>query len=206
MSVGRPAQTSRAEIIRAARDLLQELGLDGLSVRSVAGLVDTAPSTIYNYFGTKQGLLEALADELLLEARPAVNTREDPLAALRQWMIEYRQLLLKTPDLITLINTHGPTPSVFKVGHDIYILLQRAGFSDADAALQARTLHWQVNGFVLQEIQQKNLGFDALDMMPEQYRASLLLVSRIDFEQLFANSIDLSLDGLKKLLAEGGAR
>ena len=129
MSIGRPALTSRSEIIEAARHLLQTEGVDALSVRNVASAVNTAASTIYNYFGSKQGLLRELADAMLSEARPQVSQDQDPVDALRQWMYDYRSLLRKTPELIILANLSGPVPSVFAIGHDLVTLLERAGLS-----------------------------------------------------------------------------
>jgi AcrR family transcriptional regulator len=197
MRSGRPALTSRAQIIKAARRILRKHGIDGLSVRTVAAALATAPSTIYNYFGTKQGMLAALANDMLEDARPKVDTDEDPIIALRHWMIQYRQLLLKTPDLIVLANASGPVASVFKISHDLFDLLKRAGFSDQAAAIEARSLHWTVNGFVLQEIGQKKLGIDMMELAPEEELQVMRLMQRVDFDQLFIHTIDRNIDGLR---------
>lgn len=197
MRSGRPALTSRAQIIKAARRILQKQGIDGLSVRTVAAALATAPSTIYNYFGTKQGMLAALANDMLQDARPQVNTDEDPIVALRLWMIQYRQLLLKTPDLIVLANASGPVASVFRISHDLFELLSRAGFSDQEAASEARSLHWTVNGFVLQEIGQKNLGINMVELAPKEELELILLTQKEDFDELFIRTIDRNIDGLR---------
>lgn len=56
---------TRARIIAAARELLSAgAGFDGFSVEAVARQADVARMTVYYQFGSKVGLLEALADDL----------------------------------------------------------------------------------------------------------------------------------------------
>jgi TetR/AcrR family tetracycline transcriptional repressor len=197
MTVGRPALTSRAKIIKAARRILQKEGIAGLSVRNVAAAVDTAPSTIYNYFGTKQGFMAALANEMLSVARPSVAGDKDPIENVRQWMLQYRHLLLKTPELIVLAHASGPVASVFDIGHDLYDLLLRAGLSEPDAALHGRSLHYTVNGFVLQEIGQQSSGIDVVASAPAEHLALVHLSNQFSFDQMFESTVDRNLEGLR---------
>lgn len=197
MAVGRPALTSRAKIIKAARRILQKEGIAGLSVRNVAAAVDTAPSTIYNYFGTKQGFMAALANEMLSSARPAVALGKDPIESVRQWMLQYRNLLLKTPELIVLAHASGPVASVFDIGSDLHALLLSAGLSEKDAALHGLSLHYTVNGFVMQEIGQKSLGVDVLASAPEEHLPRARMTNQISPDQLFESTVDRNLEGLR---------
>lgn len=197
MTVGRPALTSRAKIIKAARRILQKEGIAGLSVRNVAAAVDTAPSTIYNYFGTKQGFMAALANEMLSVARPSVTANKDPIENVRQWMLQYRHLLLKTPELIVLAHASGPVASVFDIGRDLYNLLLSAGLSEADAALHGRSLHYTVNGFVLQEIGQQSSGIDVVASAPPEHLDLVQLSNQFSFDQMFESTVDRNLEGLR---------
>jgi len=206
MTVGRPALTSRAKIIKAARRILQKEGIVGLSVRNVAAAVDTAPSTIYNYFGTKQGFMAALANELLSGARPSVTPGEDPIESIRQWMLQYRHLLLKTPELIVLAHASGPVASVFDIGGDLYNLLLTAGLSPQDAALHGRSLHYTVNGFVMQEIGQKSSGIDVLASAPAEHQELVKLASWFTFDQMFESTVDRNLEGLCVYIKKSGAK
>jgi len=199
MGAGRPALTSRAEIIKAARKIFQKEGIEGLSVRSVAAAVDAAPSTIYNYFGTKQGMLAVLADDLLGGARPEIKPDKDPLETLRQWMIEYRQLLLKTPELIVLAHASGPVSNVFRIGHDLYELLLLAGLSESDAAVCSRSIQYTVNGFVMQEIGQQKLGVNLEDFAPEDELPIVLFKQQFNFDQVFARTVEMNVEGIRSL-------
>jgi len=205
MSAGRPALTSRAEIIKAARKIFQKEGLAGLSVRSVAAAVDAAPSTIYNYFGTKQGMLAVLADDLLAGARPDIEPDKDPLATLRQWMFEYRKLLMKTPELIVLAHASGPVASVFRIGHDLYELLLLAGLGERDAAICSRGIQYTVNGFVMQEIGQQKLGINLAELAPQEELPIVLFKQQFNFDQVFERTVDMNVEGIRMLLPKGKA-
>lgn len=58
--IAEPVHTSDTEaaIVEAGRDLLAERGLEGLSMRAVAGRVGVSATAIYNYFENKQALLD----------------------------------------------------------------------------------------------------------------------------------------------------
>lgn len=53
----REREQLRASLIDAARDLLLEQGLDGLSMRAIAERVEYSPATIYLYFRDKDELV-----------------------------------------------------------------------------------------------------------------------------------------------------
>ena len=80
------AQT-RARIVAAARALLAAPdGFSGFTVDAVAGQAGVARMTVYNQFGSKMGLLEALFDDLaargLLARLRAAFGRPEPREAL----------------------------------------------------------------------------------------------------------------------------
>jgi AcrR family transcriptional regulator len=65
-SPSRVAATSetRARILEAARSLLSGDGAAAFTVDAVAAAADVARMTVYNQFGSKHGLVEALSDDL----------------------------------------------------------------------------------------------------------------------------------------------
>lgn len=75
---------TRQEILDAARTILAKDGVEGLSIRAVADLVDYSPSALYRYFASKEEILSALREEgRLLNAEiqsqhihPGQTTRE----------------------------------------------------------------------------------------------------------------------------------
>lgn len=61
---------SRAAIVAAAVDLLDEAGESGLTVRALAARLNTGPGSIYWHVGDRSGLLELACDSVLAEAVP----------------------------------------------------------------------------------------------------------------------------------------
>ena len=80
------AEQTRARVIAAARELLMATGgFAGFTIDAVARQAGVARMTIYNQFGSKAGLLEALFDDLAarggMEQLPSAFSRPDPLDA-----------------------------------------------------------------------------------------------------------------------------
>lgn len=64
---GRGRVLTETEILDAAEALLDEGGLDAVSVRGIANRLGVAPNAIYTYFPGKDALLEALVERLLAD-------------------------------------------------------------------------------------------------------------------------------------------
>ena len=60
---GRPPVTSRAQILAAARQLIDEAGWEKLTIRRLAGELGIGPTTLYHHVRDKEDLLLLLLDE-----------------------------------------------------------------------------------------------------------------------------------------------
>ena len=86
--MGRPKEhdeQTRIALRAAAERLVAEGGADALSVRAVAGIAGTTTRAVYSVFGSREGLVAALAQtafELLHSAIEARPETEDPVADL----------------------------------------------------------------------------------------------------------------------------
>jgi AcrR family transcriptional regulator len=108
--VGRPREhdeTTRAALLAAAERLIDERGPDAASVRAVADEVGTTTRAVYSVFGSKLGLLEALATRLFEElgrAIDAVPVTDDPAADLVEVGLQgFRKTVLAHPSLYRLV-------------------------------------------------------------------------------------------------------
>jgi AcrR family transcriptional regulator len=108
--VGRPREhdeATRAALLAAAERLIDEEGPDAAGVRRVAEEVGTSTRAVYSVFGSKQGLLEALAIrffEELQAATDAVALTDDPAADLvNAAMTAWRRTVLRHPSLYQLV-------------------------------------------------------------------------------------------------------
>ena len=108
--MGRPKEhdeATRAALLAAAERLIDEEGPDAASVRAVADEVGTSTRAVYSVFGSKQGLLEALATgffEELQTATDAIPLTDDPTADLvNAAMNAWRRTVLRHPSLYRLV-------------------------------------------------------------------------------------------------------
>jgi AcrR family transcriptional regulator len=94
-------------LLQAAERLVHEGGPAALAVRSVAEAAGTTTRAVYSVFGSKAGLLEALATQLfhtLGEAIDAVPRSDDPVADVVAASIEgFRRTALEHPSLYSLV-------------------------------------------------------------------------------------------------------
>lgn len=111
-SVGRPRvhdDQTRLELLAAAERLIAERGLDGLSVRAAAEAASTSTRAVYALFGSKEQLVQALAQhafELLMEAVAAVPQSGAPGDDLvRASVFGFRRFALEHPQLFHLFFT-----------------------------------------------------------------------------------------------------
>lgn len=75
--VGRPRRTSRAEILAAARELIDRDGWEKLTVRRLAADLGVGPTTLYHHVRNKQDLLLLLLNSYLEQA-PRPELPADP--------------------------------------------------------------------------------------------------------------------------------
>jgi AcrR family transcriptional regulator len=108
--MGRPKEhgdATRAALLAAAERLIDENGPDAASVRCVAEEVGTTTRAVYSVFGSKDGLLEALATrlfEMLGDAMDAVPVTDDPVHDVVEVSLQgFRRTALEHPSLYSLV-------------------------------------------------------------------------------------------------------
>jgi AcrR family transcriptional regulator len=91
----------RGRILAAARELVERLGADRLSMRAIGARVGLTASALYAYFPAKQDLLRALwqgaIDDLDARFRALSAAEPDPLAALAALARAYAGFALEDP-------------------------------------------------------------------------------------------------------------
>lgn len=86
------AEETRRRVLSAAREHLSGTGVTRVSVDSVAKAADVSRQTVYNAFGSKSGLLEALFDSLAEHAGLALEpafTADDADEALAAFCVAF---------------------------------------------------------------------------------------------------------------------
>jgi AcrR family transcriptional regulator len=108
-TTGRRSRTPSAEVERellaAAEEVLVRDGPGGLTVRAVAAEAGIAPMGVYNRFGGKEGLLDALLIKGFDRLRAAIEDGQEPdmLARLLASGMRYREFALANPHFYAIM-------------------------------------------------------------------------------------------------------
>jgi AcrR family transcriptional regulator len=94
-------------LVDEAGRILSAEGAGALTLRRLATASGTSTMAVYTLFGDKQGLVAAMYragfDRLAAASRAAMLTSDDPLTALAQLGVAYRQTALDNPHLYDLM-------------------------------------------------------------------------------------------------------
>lgn len=161
-AVRRPREAAgptREATLRAALEIIDQDGVEGLSMRRLGQALGRDPMSIYRHAATKAALLDLVAESVLAELSIDV-TDEDWAGQLRSLARQFRALALAHPNLVGLLVTRPlSTPlAMWPLGtlrplEAVLELLIRAGFSESDALRIYRLAYGSMQGHVLNELQ-----------------------------------------------------
>jgi TetR/AcrR family tetracycline transcriptional repressor len=143
-------------VVRAALRLLDEVGLDGLSLRRLAKDLDVQAAALYWHIKDKQELLDRMAEEMLVEE--FASLREAPAPEpdgwdewLRDMMWRLRRSLRTHRDGARLFALAQPAAESLLVVERMTQAFTVAGFSSEDALRNTGLVATYTLGFVLDE-------------------------------------------------------
>ncbi|XVV11692.1 TetR/AcrR family transcriptional regulator C-terminal domain-containing protein [Actinoplanes sp. CA-131856] len=143
---------SREVLIEAGLRLLNEVGLDGLTVRKLASALDVQSPALYWHFKTKQDLLDGMASAVIQAAGMGPPHEGEAWPDwLRRRARAYRASLLAHRDGARLITSARRAPDALLGFEEELAAMVRLGFSPAVALRTIMTVADYTNGFVLQE-------------------------------------------------------
>lgn len=137
----RPPPLTRARVVRAALRLVDEQGLNALTMRALATELKVSPMALYNHVSDKEELLDLMLDLMLGEVDLSASDG-DWLTQLRALVCSFHQVLSAHRHLARVYGTQikiGPN-GLSIIERAIWLLLQ-AGFSQRDAAAAFQTLY-----------------------------------------------------------------
>jgi len=150
-----PAGLTKAAIVQAALDLLDEAGMDGLTVRALAARLGVQAPALYWHVRSKQALLDEMATQIwrqigdVMAGLPAdLPWRE----VMRTYAATVRQELLRHRDGAKAFSgTTLTDPEVVRRQEVTFDTLVRQGFRLPDAARGLVLLHDFTIGFCVEE-------------------------------------------------------
>jgi len=123
----------QAQIVRAALELLDEVGLDELTMRRVAERLDVKAASLYRHVRDKQELLVLLGDEISSEI-PPVASQGSWRSQLTQMARNVRSVFAAHRDTARLLAETPPMgPRRLKHIESLLCLLKDAGLKPQDA-------------------------------------------------------------------------
>jgi AcrR family transcriptional regulator len=155
-----PAPLTRALILRTALEIIDQDGVEGLSMRRLGRTLGRDPMALYRYAASKPALLDGVAELILNEL--TLDTQDDDWTAqLRKVARDFRRLALAHPKVVPLLVTRPLStplalrpPGTLRPLEGTLQLLTHAGFTAVDALHAYRAFFGFLNGHVLNELQE----------------------------------------------------
>jgi AcrR family transcriptional regulator len=146
-------QLSRARIISAAVDLIEREGVEAVSMRRLAALLDCGVMSLYNHVPSKSALLDDVAERVIsgIEFTPAPGQSWEE--QVRDQARAFRAIAREYPRS-TMLVVSRPTPSVtgLRPIENALATLREAGCGGGDAVLIVRAFIAFIMGSLLREV------------------------------------------------------
>ncbi|MFJ3951726.1 TetR/AcrR family transcriptional regulator [Streptomyces libani] len=198
--------------VEAALALLDEVGLDALTMRRLAEAMDVRAGALYRYFATKHELLTAMAEVLLADCLERPLSSPDWSERLAELARRMRTALLGRRDGARVYaGTHATGTHTLGFADALIGVLREAGFAADDAGRAALTLVHFTLGHTLEEQAARQGAADEGPADPDLLRAAvapgrylhlaaaLPVLSSTDFTAHFEFGLGLLLQGLRAL-------
>ncbi|MCX5381618.1 TetR/AcrR family transcriptional regulator [Streptomyces sp. NBC_00091] len=210
---GRPPRLDQARTVETALTLLNDSGLDALTMRRLAEAMGVQAGALYRYFATKGDLLTAMAERMVVGVcAPADGVGgadwSDRLAGLARAL--RRALLAHRDSARVFAGTHSTGPNTLGFADAGIGVLRDAGFTDADAARALMAMVHFTVGHTLEEQAALRPG-DGSPADPDVLReavasdgyphltAALPTLTEPDYEPHFEFGLALLVAGLRAL-------
>jgi TetR/AcrR family transcriptional regulator, tetracycline repressor protein len=149
------AGLTKAAIVRAALDLLDEVGMDGLTVRALAARLGVQAPALYWHVRSKQALLDEMATRIWRDVGDVVAALPDDLPW-REVMATYAaavrdELLGHRDGAKAFSGTTLTDPDLIRRQERTFENLTRQGFTLADAARGLLLVHHFTVGYCIEE-------------------------------------------------------
>jgi AcrR family transcriptional regulator len=145
----RPGELSVEHIVDVATRIVEDEGLDKLTMRKLAGEFGVTPMAFYAHVATKRRLLELVADRYMADLDLAESSRRWDLRLVRIFNA-FRDLMLERPILAHVLTSQTvDAPATHRMIDAVLGILRGHGFSDREsvemfAILANYTVGWVV--------------------------------------------------------------
>lgn len=209
MPTGRPKGLNRADIVQAALDLLDEKGIDAVTVRAVATRLGVKAPALYWHVENKQALLDEMGTEI--QRRVIAELRAQPMGVWPESVATYarvlrREYLAHRDGARTFSGTRLTDPEVLRAQEPWLEQLVASGVDLERAVGAVEFVTAFVVGFVIEEQERAQSGEPRYslshrtellgDDVPLVVEAGRVLFG--DREQRFERNLDGIVDALRR--------
>jgi AcrR family transcriptional regulator len=205
---------TREAIVETALRLLDQDGLDELSMRRLADELDTGPASLYWHVGSKDGLLDLIFDRVIGELEMPKPEPQRWQEQLKEVARAGRAMILRHRDIVRISIGRIPMgPNALRTSEGILAILRAGGVPDQLAVTAHHLLFAIINGFTLDETtdlgvevegamdeQAANAARDYVAALPAEQFPNLIAIAEhfghADNDRNFELLIDLFADGL----------
>ncbi|MBZ6083902.1 TetR/AcrR family transcriptional regulator C-terminal domain-containing protein [Streptomyces olivaceus] len=201
---------TREQIVTAALELLDDQGMDAVTVRALASRLDVRPSALYWHVRNKQELLDEMATEVMRRVAgafaavpPGDGWRDDLAAYTRVLRSEY---LLHRDGARIFSGTRITDPDVVRMKEPLFERWTASGWKPADADDAIDLVTAFAVGFVIEEQERRQAAEDdpsrySIDRRDDWLGEGASLVKeaghlRDDGDRRFERLLGMVLDGI----------
>ncbi|AKF05141.1 TetR/AcrR family transcriptional regulator [Sandaracinus amylolyticus] len=210
--MGRPPKFSRARLQEAALALVDEHGLEGLSMRALASALGTGPMTLYNHVANREDLEVLVVEAVLAQAQWSRGCSDDWREDARELALTVWRALRAHPRVVPLVLTRrSRSPIVADFGEAMLAALARSGRSGHALLVAFRAITALIMGFAQGELAGPlaTSAGEPADEVIERFRSlprdrypGLVDIAEAaresDPEREFREGLELLLDGLSR--------
>jgi TetR/AcrR family tetracycline transcriptional repressor len=207
---------TRQRIIRAALRIMDEEGLEAVTMRAIGRDLGVEAMSLYNHVQDKEDILNGVCEQVLAEFR--IPESEDWAEAARLGAREYRRLLLAHPNVITLLSegkSSFTNPDALRAYEFALDVFRSVGLAEAESVKAFHTFGGYILGFVMMELGPMVGGRDDEAHLQAHEEMARMLASAdlprlreafpyiidCDVEEQFEFGLELLIEGLRTRVA-----
>lgn len=146
---------TKQSVVRTALELLDEVGLDGLTLRKLAAKLNVQAPALYWHFANKQALLDEMATTMLADNVRTMAPQRDEQSWqdwARAYGSSYRRMLLEHRDGAKMFSgTYLTDRSLYEPMETVMGLFAQVAGSLEEAVIGLTTINSYVVGFAIEE-------------------------------------------------------
>jgi AcrR family transcriptional regulator len=180
----------RNTILRVARQIISEEGIQGLSIRKITNAIDYSPAIIYHYFKDKNEIIETIVNEgfaKILDAVQSINRNEyEPEKEMKEIFVNYIKAALSIPEEYKAVMLNDdPTvlrrtgllekgisvisPTMQVLCNNLRRGIEQGRYAPCDPELTAQIIWTATFGIIIKLLIEKNISDEQVERLIEHH-------------------------------------